>query len=566
MQLADVSGDGDAKLLVADADRKLKIFKGTSMLSEHLLLDVPVALCAFYTDASEPRIPAVAVAAGPHVFIYRNLRPYFKFKLPLVALDEREMALWAELKASTATAAQGFARLHALRDEGAQLSSRSCDLLALEDAPAAQREAFVAKVKHAPLAQQTVATCMATLRKNSEHPDAVSSLVVGTESRAVLVLNPPGSAVVAQCELRAVPVHLAVDGLLDVDYRIAVGCRDGCVYTIKNGKVTAVVIGLEAQPCALIALDRSLLVGCMNSTVSAFSVKGRKQFALRTPCPVTELCAVHVERAHSVKAFLVSLYDGAVRLYSWAPTAEGSRLLACFSNGSAVVGLRFGRFGREDNSLALVHRSGALTIKMLSRKAELSAPAEPPGPPPEQDVPLKIPKKTRLYVEQTQRERDQATEMHRVFQRDLCKLRVATARAYCKIIADGGAAGDGGGDGGSGGPGERARAPSLRLSARVLGIGPLFKIALEVQNTGSESLTDVPLACQYDHRLYQLPDGVHRLPLLIPGVLYRHEIEVAAVAARGKAGAIRVLVCNAASTVPFISAIVNMPIVDLLEE
>ena len=30
------------------------------------------------------------------------------------------------------------------------------------------------------------------------------------------------------------------------------------------------------------------------------------------------------------------------------------------------------------------------------------------------------------------------TEMHRVFQRDLCKLRLSTARAYIKIISDGG--------------------------------------------------------------------------------------------------------------------------------
>lgn len=53
------------------------------------------------------------------------------------------------------------------------------------------------------------------------------------------------------------------------------------------------------------------------------------------------------------------------------------------------------------------------------------------------DIPLNIPKKTTLYVEQTQRERDHATEMHRHFQRDLCKLRLTTARAYVKIIKDG---------------------------------------------------------------------------------------------------------------------------------
>jgi len=59
------------------------------------------------------------------------------------------------------------------------------------------------------------------------------------------------------------------------------------------------------------------------------------------------------------------------------------------------------------------------------------------GPPPEQDIPLNVPKKTKLYVEQTQREREKAPDIHRAFQRDLCKLRLTTARAYVKTLTDG---------------------------------------------------------------------------------------------------------------------------------
>ena len=59
------------------------------------------------------------------------------------------------------------------------------------------------------------------------------------------------------------------------------------------------------------------------------------------------------------------------------------------------------------------------------------------GPPPEQDIPLPVPKKTKLYVEQTQRERERAPDIHRAFQRDLCKLRLTTARAYVKTLTDG---------------------------------------------------------------------------------------------------------------------------------
>lgn len=68
---------------------------------------------------------------------------------------------------------------------------------------------------------------------------------------------------------------------------------------------------------------------------------------------------------------------------------------------------------------------------------EVAGAAGSSGPLPEQEVPLDVPKKTRLYVEQTQREREHAVDMHRVFQRDLVKMRLETARALVKVLTDG---------------------------------------------------------------------------------------------------------------------------------
>ncbi len=59
------------------------------------------------------------------------------------------------------------------------------------------------------------------------------------------------------------------------------------------------------------------------------------------------------------------------------------------------------------------------------------------GPPAEQDVPLQLPRKTKLFIEQLQREKEQAGDIHKSFQRDLCKLRLETARSYVKTITDG---------------------------------------------------------------------------------------------------------------------------------
>ena len=52
VRLSDLNGDGDSKLCVCDFDQKLKVYKGTSLFAEYALLDVPVAMCAVFTELS----------------------------------------------------------------------------------------------------------------------------------------------------------------------------------------------------------------------------------------------------------------------------------------------------------------------------------------------------------------------------------------------------------------------------------------------------------------------------------------------------------------------------------
>ena len=83
---------------------------------------------------------------------------------------------------------------------------------------------------------------------------------------------------------------------------------------------------------------------------------------------------------------------------------------------------------------AIVHGAGSLSIKMLRRTANLEATANTTSIPSEQDTPLAMPKKTKLYLEHAQRERELASSIHQNFQKDLCRLRLETARAYLKTL------------------------------------------------------------------------------------------------------------------------------------
>ena len=205
-----------------------------------------------------------------------------------------------------------------------------------------------------------------------------------------------------------------------------------------------------------------------------------------------------LKKPNSVKSvIIVALRNGEIRLYN------DKHLINIYNLNTRVCALRFGRFGREDAVLVAIAEKGDLHIKILPRKASLdtnsSSSSSTSSTLPEQDIPLKVPQKTKLYVEQTQREREQAIEMHSAFQRDLCKLRLHTARAYMKVLNDGHApmsisTGSGNGTKGS--------IPSLLLNATVNGLGPLFRLSLCIQNTGMKPAHNIQLLLQWDKDMY----------------------------------------------------------------
>ena len=105
-------------------------------------------------------------------------------------------------------------------------------------------------------------------------------------------------------------------------------------------------------------------------------------------------------------------------------TSEGKEILqeieADESNDS-VSAIRFGRFGREDHSLIICFRSGALKIKIIPRRVISGELLGHQRSRSDESNSLVIPKKTRLYIEQTQREQSEYKKMHRLFQRELCR-------------------------------------------------------------------------------------------------------------------------------------------------
>ena len=545
--LADLHADGDHKLIVADLgtgsyNMKLKVYKGTNLMTESAIIDLPTAVCTFYMDTNEPRTPAIAVASGPFIYVYKNLRPYFKFTLPPLEVNPVELDLWNQAKDDKIDICVLREMLELIKEEHGAVTLTVQSLKFLQMSPN-EAESFVSIHKHALLKKQTVITCMSSLKKSIPDDEGISCLVIGTESKEVYVLDPEAFTVLAKMALPSVPAFMSVSGLYDVEFRIVVACRDAKVYNLKRGsRISKLIVELQSQVVGLERIGKTIIVGCMDHTLTCYNTKGKKLWTVYLPSPITTISILN-HKTRGFKAVMVAMNNGEVRIY------KDKYLVNLLKAEDAVTGMQFGRFGREDGVLVLTTKGGGLSIKILKRTANFEGKDLTPGPPLAQSQKLNVPRKTKLFVDQALRERESASSIHRVFQQDLYKLRLKSARAYVHALHT------------SLNPVSTSAQDPLKLSAQVQGLGPAFKLIVTLENTSpSIPSKDLLLTFHHDHSLYSIAKPMIEIPLLIPGLTYTYETLVDCISDKGIADKIRVFLLHCGNSFPIITAVISMPV------
>ena len=126
-----------------------------------------------------------------------------------------------------------------------------------------------------------------------------------------------------------------------------------------------------------------------------------------------------------------------------------------------------------------------------------------------------MPKKTKLFIEQTQRERDNPLTIHKNYQKDLVKLRLNTAQVYVQILDQGNLKNN-----------MLSSDNNLRVTADVFGMGPVFTIKLFVENLGSDPLTELFINYQFDPKIFKILQPVYQIPFLLPHISLPLSIKV----------------------------------------
>ncbi|XP_046994984.1 Bardet-Biedl syndrome 1 protein homolog [Schistocerca americana] len=556
--MADINGDGDYKLIIADlgtgsSNIRLKVYKGTSLMTESVLTEAPTGVVSVYMDTNENHVPGVVVASGPNVYIYKNLRPYFKFTVPSLDVSPMEKDLWSQVRDQSLETDVFYEFLQNLRQEIGfnNLTERSQQLLILDHS---KRKEFVEEQKNLPPKKQTVITCVSTLKKSMTDEDAISCIVFGTESGEIYILESEAFVILQKVQLEGgevhspAPAHIACSGLYDVEFRIVCLCRDGTLRLLRRGwqqtrtltELTAPAVGLLLMPDG----TSSIIVALMDSALHCFSKKGRRQWKLQMEKNITAIGSVHLPQ-QGLCLVAVALSGGLVKLYS------GQQLVDTIATPDTVAALRFGRFGQEENSLVLIAVAGCLMVKILKRTANFVTQTTTDGFVPGQQVKVPIPKKTRLFVEQTMRERQCYKEIHQAFQHDLFRMHLTAARACVQALQ-------------SCSLPVSSKEP-LKLTAQVLGLGPKFRLAITLQNMSK----DVPLKGLFivvhcDDKMYVVERPFIEVPMLVPSLTYKFDTIVECVSDLNISDEVRVFVVKQQQTEPLLSVVIEMPVCDML--
>ena len=407
MDTADLAGDGEWRLVMCSrAERKIKVWANARLVSEQSLPDEPVAMRCFYalpTDGGA-RKPSVAVAAGSCVFIFRGnggggfaLRPHYKFTTPSLPVEPRETEVWRRLGdgADDAAVDEAFRRARRGARRGAPLTERTLEFLAIGDPDSENgndaREVSARRARFArahgasgPPIRRTSVTALAVIKHVADDVDATSRLVFCTEHGQVHVLSADAKEVQTTHQLPSAVAFVAVTtgSRAEGKHFIACACRDNRCYVIGDGALDdSLTIDLETPACGAVAVGgNTVVIGCVDDTAHAYALAdsdengkailaGQKLYTLYLRSSVSAMTVLDVNRARRTERVAFATRNGEIRVYHGAALVlalETDELDPC-------VGMRFGRFGREENALVTVAANGGVATRIMPRRANLTS-------------------------------------------------------------------------------------------------------------------------------------------------------------------------------------------------
>ncbi|PIO71261.1 hypothetical protein TELCIR_06842 [Teladorsagia circumcincta] len=259
-------------------------------------------------------------------------------------------------------------------------------------------------------------TCLSSMPKSSL--DNIDVLVFGTERGMVRAVDSQAFQIIADCCVVGIPVQIVTYGVFDIDYRIFVSTRDGNIFSIKRDQT------VKEKPI-ITCKTNILAVATTNHMLMFFSFAGKclNTIPLGEPIRGLELFQYAPKQFEGVLVLL----ENQIRLYTHL------HLLDIMRFDRPLSWIKFGPFGREEGALIIGTKDGGLLVKLFRRKASLDEKIDLAPQPKAYNIKLNIPKKSKIFIDQTVRERENVNQINQTYQRDLFLIKHHTTTAFAAL-------------------------------------------------------------------------------------------------------------------------------------
>ncbi|KAK9881636.1 hypothetical protein WA026_017158 [Henosepilachna vigintioctopunctata] len=490
--------------------------------------------------------------------MFKNNKPFFKYSLPGLPVLPAEYDTWKNIDTNADIDIEGIVeRLNCMPYHA--LSSRSQVLLRL---PPSKRVEHVLGYMNSELMKTTLITCMTTLRKTSQDTFSIACPVIATECGIIYILDPQNFSLLLQanvCNSIDSPFIITATGLYDVDYKIFVALRNNQVCLLKRGWLEGKMIlqtGSTLIDMVYVPGDNVIVLATMDKMIHSYTKKGQKLWSLEMNLPISCLCLVTLKHLNAY-LIAVGLKGGLIQLY------QGRRLVDFISVPDTASCITFGQMGQEEHVMVIITFGGAIIFKILKRTADFNLSHQDNNMPIlNLNKSLPLPKRSKLFLEQSMRERENPVAMHRNFQQDLIRLRLLAAREMAQTLSCQIGCGN--------------EKKQIKLSAQVMGLGPRFTVILNLENMNPNSpITSTTVVFHGKPDVFRLSTYIFKVPLVPPFLSYKMKTYVSEVLPEDildpaklisvdpKQRILRVFVMKKDEIIPVLAATINMPPTDL---
>uniref|UniRef100_A0A7E4V3X9 BBS1 domain-containing protein n=1 Tax=Panagrellus redivivus TaxID=6233 RepID=A0A7E4V3X9_PANRE len=525
---------GEASLIVVDspygAAKRLVHMKGLTLASDVALPSEPVGIVPFVVDNGVA--PCVAVAIQSSLLVYRNMRPYYRYNIPFSEgedLPPGEAYLWEQAVVKEAIDAEKLNQnLTEIRLSNGILKMSFQSQFFLTSTPQIQAMILAEAIEtyknlgKRPTLNNVTITCLTTMKKDAS-VDEVDVLVIGTDLGKIYFVDGQTYQLLEKIQLPPdfTPYKLITAGefMEDSEFHLFVICRGReevllLTKSSNNGIHVKKEIYLKSfVVTAVVTKMKHIVFGTRDQRLLWYNLKGKKQKELQLTDRIIDM-EVFYHDARNYSGILIA-FPQKVEIHL-EPSYMCLDTLKIFeeSHIQSISWIKYGKYGREPEVLLVgfglpvdkCSDNSGMAIYMFRRTATLEAVGIVGPPVPKRK--LQIPKRTKVFVENAEREINNAKHMHASYQRDMFLLRLKITKEYHNLSLQS-----------HGAVPMSSEAEAFDISLDINGFGPSFLINIKLRANAEmpEKPTKRYFVFKYDHSLYHfdytiipVPDILHQ--------------------------------------------------------